>query len=87
MSLVARLIPSMLSLVASLWSSASSSFVVNLLIGLSASKKLQPLKIQPYQPSMLNPGMVSAPIVLACAGHANQVVGVGGVGCVGATRR
>ena len=35
--------------------------MVNLLIGLSASKKLQPLKIQPYQPSMLNPGMVSAP--------------------------
>jgi hypothetical protein len=31
------------------------------LIGLSGSKKPQPLKIRPYQPSMLKPGIVSAP--------------------------
>ncbi|MCY1370805.1 hypothetical protein D9M69_579120 [compost metagenome] len=53
--------PSILILVGSLWSRASSSFLVNLRIGLSGSKKPQPLKMRPYQPSMLKPGMVSAP--------------------------
>ena len=45
--------PSTLILVGSLWSRSSSSFLVNLLIGLSMSKKPEPLKIRPYQPSML----------------------------------
>jgi hypothetical protein len=30
-------------------------------IGLSGSKKPQPVKMRPYHPSMLKPGMVSAP--------------------------
>jgi len=34
---------------------------VNFSIALSGSKKPQPLKIRPYQPSMLKPGIVSAP--------------------------
>ena len=45
--------PSTLILVGSLWSRASSSFLVNLRIGLSGSKKPQPLKMRPNQPSML----------------------------------
>ncbi len=53
--------PSTLILVGSLWSRSWSSFLVNLRIGLSGSKKPQPLKMRPYQPSMLKPGMVSAP--------------------------
>src|SRR5262245_56465106 len=53
--------PLTLILVGSLWSRACSSFFVNFLIGLSGSKKPQPLKMRPYQPSMLKPGIVSAP--------------------------
>ena len=45
--------PSTLILVGSLWSRSSSSFLVNLRIGLSGSKKPQPRKMRPYQPSML----------------------------------
>jgi hypothetical protein len=48
-----RLIPSTLILVGSLWSRSCSSFLVNLRIGLSGSKKPQPRKMRPYQPSML----------------------------------
>ncbi len=48
-----RLIPSTLILVGSLWSRSCSSLLLNLLIGLSGSKKPQPLKMRPYQPSML----------------------------------
>src|ERR687898_1487212 len=48
-----RLMPSTLILVGSLWSRASSSFFVYLRIGLSGSKKPQPLRMRPYQPSML----------------------------------
>ena len=59
-----RLTPSTLILVASLCSRASSSFLVNFLIGLSGSKKPHPLKIRPYQPSMLKPGMVMAPSLI-----------------------
>ena len=44
---------STLILVGSLWSRSLSSFLVNLRIGLSGSKKPQPLKMRPYQPSML----------------------------------
>ena len=45
--------PSTLILVGSLWSRSWSSFLVYLRIGLSGSKKPQPLKMRPYQPSML----------------------------------
>src|ERR687891_1995814 len=48
-----RLIPSTLILVGSLWSRSRSSFLVYLRIGLSGSKKPQPRKMRPYQPSML----------------------------------
>ena len=48
-----RLIPSTLIFVASLYRRASSSFLVNFLIGLSVSKNPHPLKMRPYQPSML----------------------------------
>ena len=48
-----RLMPSTLILVGSLWSRSCSSFLVNFLIGLSGSKKPQPRKMRPYQPSML----------------------------------
>ena len=48
-----RLIPSTLIFVGSLWSRSCSSFLVYLLIGLSGSKKSQPRKMRPYQPSML----------------------------------
>src|SRR5690242_17570495 len=53
--------PSILILVGSLYSRSFSSRLVNLRIGLSGSKKPQPLKMRPYQPSMLYPGIVSAP--------------------------
>ena len=45
--------PSTLILVGSLWSRSLSSVLVNLRIGLSGSKKPQPRKMRPYQPSML----------------------------------
>ena len=45
--------PSTLILVASRWSRSWSSRSVNSPIGLSMSKKPEPLKIRPYQPSML----------------------------------
>ena len=45
--------PSTLILVGSLWRKSWSSFLVNSRIGLSGSKKPQPLKMRPYQPSML----------------------------------
>ena len=45
--------PSTLILVGSLYSRSLSSRLVNFSIGLSRSKKPQPLKIRPYQPSML----------------------------------
>ena len=45
--------PSTLILVGSLWSRSWSCFLVNVRIGLSGSKKPQPLKMRPYQPSML----------------------------------
>ena len=48
-----RLMLSTLILVGSLYSRACSSFLVNVRIGLSGSKKPQPLKIRPYQPSTL----------------------------------
>src|SRR5690349_14564450 len=48
-----RLMPSTLILVGSLYSRSCSCFLVNLLIGLSMSKKPEPLKMRPYQPSML----------------------------------
>ena len=48
-----RLMPSILILVGSMWSRAWSSFLLNLRIGLSGSKKPQPRKMRPYQPSML----------------------------------
>lgn len=48
-----RLIPSTLILVGSLWSRSRSSRLVYLRIGLSGSKKPQPEKMRPYQPSML----------------------------------
>ncbi len=44
--------PSTLIFVGSLWSRSWSSFSVNSPIGLSMSKP-KPLKIRPYQPSML----------------------------------
>src|SRR5438552_18065508 len=53
--------PSTLILVGSLWSRSCSSFLVYRRIGLSGSKKPQPAKMRPYQPSTLYPGMVSAP--------------------------
>src|SRR5680860_1781986 len=53
--------PSTLILVGSLYSRSSSSLLVNFLMGLSGSKKPQPPKIRPYQPSMLYPGTFSAP--------------------------
>src|SRR5665647_2667349 len=53
--------PSTLILVGSLCSRSWSSRLVNVRIGLSGSKKPQPLKMRPNQPSMLYPGMVSAP--------------------------
>ena len=48
-----RLMPSTLILVGSLWSRSWSSFLVKSRIGLSGSKKPAPLKMRPYQPSML----------------------------------
>ena len=45
--------PSTLILVGSRWRRSCSSFLVNLRIGLSVSKKPEPLKMRPYQPSML----------------------------------
>ena len=48
-----RLMLSTLILVGSLWSKSWSSRLVNLRIGLSGSKKPQPLKMRPYQPSTL----------------------------------
>ena len=48
-----RLMPSTLILVGSLWSRSWSSRLLNFLIGLSGSKKPQPRKMRPYQPSML----------------------------------
>ena len=45
--------PSTLILVGSLYSRSLSSFLVKLRIGLSGSKNPQPLKMRPYQPSML----------------------------------
>ena len=45
--------PSTWILVRGLWSRSSSWRLVNFLIGLSTSKKPQPAKIRPYQPSML----------------------------------
>ncbi len=56
-----RLMPSTLIFVGSRWSRSCSSFFVYFLIGLSGSKYPQPRKIRPNQPSMLYPGMVSAP--------------------------
>ena len=56
-----KLIPSTLILVGSLWSRSCSSFLVYLRIGLPVSKKPLPRKMRPYQPSMLKPGIVSAP--------------------------
>ena len=44
---------STLILVGSLWSKSYSSVLVNSRIGLSGSKKPQPLKMRPYQPSTL----------------------------------
>ncbi len=55
-----RLIPSTLIFVGSAYRSLSSSFLVNAAIGLSIGRPA-PLKIRPYQPSMLKPGTVSAP--------------------------
>src|ERR687895_1592116 len=48
-----RLIPSTLILVGSLYSRSCSSLLLYLRIGLSGSKKPQPRKMRPYQPSML----------------------------------
>jgi hypothetical protein len=48
-----RLMLSTLILVGSLWSRSCSSRLVYLRIGLSGSKKPLPVKIRPYQPSML----------------------------------
>ena len=48
-----RLMPSTLILVGCLWSRSCSSFLVYSRIGLSGSKRPQPRKIRPYQPSML----------------------------------
>ena len=48
-----RLIPSTLIFVGSRWSRSCISRWLNFLIGLSGSKKPQPLKMRPYQPSML----------------------------------
>ncbi|MCU1673610.1 MAG: hypothetical protein JWN77_1723 [Frankiales bacterium] len=48
-----RLMPSTLIFVGSLYRSASSSFLVNVRIGLSGSKKPQPLKMRPNQPSIV----------------------------------
>ncbi len=45
--------PSTLIFVGSLWSRSWSSRFVYLRIGLWTSKKPLPLKIRPYQPSML----------------------------------
>ncbi len=45
--------PSTLILVGSLWSRSSSSFFVYWPIGLSGSKNPLPMKMRPYQPSML----------------------------------
>src|SRR5450759_3695149 len=53
--------PSTLILVGSLYSRSWSSRLVNSRIGLSGAKKPQPLKMRPYQPSTLKPGIVSAP--------------------------
>ena len=48
-----RLMPSTLILVGSLWSKSRSSVLVYLRIGLSGSRKPEPLKMRPYQPSTL----------------------------------
>ncbi len=48
-----RLMPSTLILVGSLYRRSWSSFLVNLRIGLSGSKKPLCRKMRPYQPSML----------------------------------
>ncbi len=48
-----RLMPSTLILVGSLCRRSSNSRSVYARIGLSGSKKPQPLKMRPYQPSML----------------------------------
>ena len=56
-----RLMPSTLIRVASLYNKSSRSFLVYLRIGLSGSWKPEPLKMRPYQPSTLYPGINSAP--------------------------
>ena len=48
-----RLMPSTLILVGSLWSRSCSWRLVKVRIGLSGSKKPQPEKMRPNQPSML----------------------------------
>src|SRR4029453_1063423 len=53
--------PSTFILVGSRYRRSWSSFLVNLAIGLSILKKPDPLKIRPYQPSIVYPGMLSAP--------------------------